>query len=313
MQEYTEKVQEIINEVKKVIIGKDVIIEKVLVSILAKGHILIEDIPGVGKTTLALAFSKAMELECKRLQCTPDVLPTDITGFSMYNKELGSFEYKSGATMCNLLLADEVNRTSSKTQSALLEVMEEGRVTVDGVTREVPKPFIVMATQNPIGSVGTQMLPESQLDRFMIKLTMGYPDIKSEIDMLKGKHNNVPLADVKEVATRKDITEMQKKVEGIFVHDNIYEYIARLVLETRENDLIQLGVSPRGTISITQMSKANAFFNGRDYVTPEDVQKVFIDVVSHRVLLSAKARVNNISVEKLLMDIERKIKCPEVN
>lgn len=313
MQEYTEKVQEIINEVKKVIIGKDAIIEKVLVSILAKGHILIEDIPGVGKTTLALAFSKAMELECKRLQCTPDVLPTDITGFSMYNKELGSFEYKSGSAMCNLLLADEVNRTSSKTQSALLEVMEEGRVTVDGVTREVPKPFIVMATQNPIGSIGTQMLPESQLDRFMIKLTMGYPDIKSEIDMLKGKHNNVPLADVKEVVTRKDITAMQKVVEGIFVHDNIYEYIARLVLETRENDLIQLGVSPRGTISVTQMSKANAFFNGRDYVTPEDVQKVFIDVVSHRILLSAKARVNNITVEKLLMDIERNVKCPEVN
>lgn len=312
MQEYTAKVQEIISEVKKVIIGKDEIIEKVLVSILAKGHILIEDIPGVGKTTLALAFSKAMELECKRLQCTPDVLPTDITGFTMYNKELGSFEYKSGAAMCNLLLADEVNRTSSKTQSALLEVMEEGRVTVDGVTREVPKPFIVMATQNPIGSVGTQMLPESQLDRFMIKLTMGYPDIQSEINMLKGKHNKTPLDDVNEVVTRKDIITMQKMVENTFIHDNIYEYIARLVLETRQNDLIQLGVSPRGTIAITQMTKANAFLNGRDYVTPEDVQKVFMDVVSHRILLNPKARVNNVTIQKLLMDIERKIECPEV-
>ena len=312
MQEYAEKVKQIISEVKKVIIGKDEIIEKVLVSILAKGHILIEDIPGVGKTTLALAFSKAMELECKRLQCTPDVLPTDVTGFTMYNKELGSFEYKPGAAMCNLFLADEVNRTSSKTQSALLEVMEEGKVTVDGVTREVPKPFIVMATQNPIGSVGTQMLPESQLDRFMIKLTMGYPDIQSEINMLKGKHNKTPLEEVKEVVTRKEIISMQKMVESTFVHDNIYEYIARLVLETRQNDLIQLGVSPRGTIAITQMTKANAFLNGRDYVTPEDVQKVFMDVVSHRILLNPKARVNNVTIQKLLMDIERKIECPEV-
>ena len=313
MQEYTQKVQQIISEVKKVIIGKDEIIEKVLVSILAKGHILIEDIPGVGKTTLALAFSKAMELECKRLQCTPDVLPTDITGFSMYNKELGSFEYKSGAAMCNLLLADEVNRTSSKTQSALLEVMEEGRVTVDGVTREVPKPFIVMATQNPIGSVGTQMLPESQLDRFMIKITMGYPDIQSEINILKGKQNRSPLEDVKEVVTRKDITAMQNLVENTFVHDKIYEYISRLVLETRENELIQLGVSPRGTISIAQMSKANAFVNGRDYVTPEDVRQVFMDVTSHRILLNPKARVNNVTVQKLLQDIEKKIECPEVS
>ena len=313
MQRYTEKVEQIIKEVKKVIIGKDPIIEKVLVSILAKGHILIEDIPGVGKTTLALAFSKAMELECKRLQCTPDVLPTDITGFSMYNKELGVFEYKSGAAMCNLLLADEVNRTSSKTQSALLEVMEEGKVTVDGVTREVPKPFIVMATQNPIGSVGTQMLPESQLDRFMIKLTMGYPDIQSEIDILKGKQNKVPLEEVNEVVTRKDIIIMQGIVENVFIDDKIYQYIAELVLETRKNELIQLGVSPRGTIAITQMSKANAFVNGRDYVTPEDIQAVFTDVVSHRILLNPKARVNNITVEKLLDDIQRKIKCPEVN
>jgi MoxR-like ATPase len=313
MQRYTEKVEQIIKEVKKVIIGKDPIIEKVLVSILAKGHILIEDIPGVGKTTLALAFSKAMELECKRLQCTPDVLPTDITGFSMYNKELGVFEYKSGAAMCNLLLADEVNRTSSKTQSALLEVMEEGKVTVDGVTREVPKPFFVMATQNPIGSVGTQMLPESQLDRFMIKLTMGYPDIQSEIDILKGKQNKVPLEEVNEVITRKDIIIMQGIVENVFIDDKIYQYIAELVLETRKNELIQLGVSPRGTIAITQMSKANAFVNGRDYVTPEDIQAVFTDVVSHRILLNPKARVNNITVEKLLDDIQRKIKCPEVN
>lgn len=310
MQKYTNTIQDIISEVKKVIIGKDQIIEKVIMSILAKGHILIEDIPGVGKTTLALALAKSMELECKRLQCTPDILPSDITGFSMYNKELGTFEYKQGVAMCNLLLADEINRTSSKTQSALLEVMEEGKITVDGNTYQVQNPFIVIATQNPIGSVGTQILPESQLDRFMIKITMGYPDIQSEIDILKGKQNKVPLDQVKKVVTRNQIIEIQNIVEKTFIHDNIYQYIARLVSETRENELIQLGVSPRGTIAIVQMAKANAFFNARDYVTPEDVQKVFKDVVSHRILLKPKARINKISIEEVIMDIEKKIECP---
>lgn len=302
----------ILNEIKKVVIGKDEIIEKVLVALLAKGHILIEDIPGVGKTTLALAFSKAMSLKCNRLQCTPDVLPTDITGFSMYNKELGSFEYKEGAAMCNLLLADEVNRTSSKTQSALLEVMEEGKITVDGVTREAPKPFMVIATQNPLGSVGTQMLPESQLDRFMIKITMGYPDIKSEIDILKGKQKRNPLEEVNQVVSAEDIIKMQNHVEGIFIHEKIYEYIAKLVVATRTNSLIALGVSPRGTIALTQMAKARAFICNRDYVTPEDVLDVFIDVVSHRILLNSKAKLNNITIPKLLKDIENSITIKEI-
>ncbi len=304
MKEYSLMAENIITEVKKVVIGKDEIIEKVLVALLAKGHILIEDIPGVGKTTLALAFSKAMSLKCNRLQLTPDVLPTDITGFSMYNKDNGNFEYKDGAAMCNLLLADEVNRTSSKTQSALLEVMEEGKITVDGITREAPKPFFVIATQNPIGSVGTQMLPESQLDRFMIKITMGYPDIKSEINIIKGKKNGNPLNDVKSVVNATDILRMQDFIEEIHVHEKIYEYIAKLVVATRTSSLISLGVSPRGTVSLTKMSKARAFICNRDYVTPEDVEKVFIDVVAHRIILSSKAKLNNYTILDVLKEIE---------
>jgi MoxR-like ATPase len=212
---YNSKAIQIMDEVNKVVIGKRVVIGKVLTAILAKGHILLEDHPGVGKTTLALAFSKAMDLDYHRLQFTPDVLPTDVVGFHLLNKDGESYQYKPGAIMCNLFLADEINRTSSKTQSALLEVMEEGRVTVDSVTREVPKPFVVMATQNPIGSIGTQMLPESQLDRFMVRLTMGYPDVKSEIGILKERQNTNPLDNVVRIAQKEDILTMQNLVEGI--------------------------------------------------------------------------------------------------
>lgn len=307
MGEYNQKANDIINEVKKVIKGKDIVIKKVLTSMLAQGNILIEDVPGVGKTTLALAFSKAMALECRRMQFTPDVMPSDITGFSIYNKNIQDFQYKQGAIMTNLFLADEVNRTSSKTQSALLEVMEEGRVTVDGITRSVPKPFIVIATQNPIGSIGTHMLPESQLDRFMIKLTIGYPDVESEISILKGKQNNVPLDNIEEVATKEDVIAMQEQVEDVFVHDDIFDYIARLVSETRNNSLIELGISPRGTVALTQMAKASAFVNDRDYVIPEDIMECFEDVVSHRIILSQKAKMNNYTVSDVISDVRSKI------
>lgn len=244
-----EKMNQILLQVKKVIIGKDEILKKVLLSIMARGHILIEDIPGVGKTTLALAFSKAMDLQCKRLQFTPDVLPSDITGFSIFDKNVNDFVYKPGVAMCNLFLADEINRTSSKTQSALLEIMEEGNITVDGITRQLPEPYIVIATQNPIGSIGTHMLPESQLDRFMIRITMGYPDIKSEIEILKSKQGKLPLNEIEKVVDCKEIVEIQNSVEKVYINDISYEYIARLVLATRENPLIQLGVSPRGTLA----------------------------------------------------------------
>ncbi len=311
--QYNGKAIEIMDEVNKVVIGKRAVIGKVLTAILAKGHILLEDHPGVGKTTLALAFSKAMALEHHRLQFTPDVLPTDVIGFHMLNKNGESYQYKQGPIMCNLFLADEINRTSPKTQSALLEVMEEGKVTVDSVTREVPKPFVVMATQNPIGSIGTQMLPESQLDRFMVKLSMGYPDIKSEIGILKERQNTNPLDNVVQIVEKEDIIAMQSLVEEVYVHDSIYEYITLLVQQTRENPLVELGASPRGSLALMNMAKATAFLSSRDYVIPADVSIVFKDVCSHRMILRPKARVNNVTVDNLLDDILRIVRAPRIN
>ncbi len=309
---YSDNTKQIINEVSKVIIGKNQIITKVLTAILAKGHILIEDIPGVGKTTLALAFSRAMDLEHNRLQFTPDVLPTDVVGYHLLSKDGDGYQFKPGPVMCNLFLADEINRTSPKSQSALLEVMEEGTVTVDSITKEVPKPFTVIATQNPIGSIGTQMLPESQLDRFMIKLTMGYPDIHSEVNMLKGRQNINPLTLVQNVVSREQILAMQDLAERVFIHDSIYEYIVDLVLQTRKHPLIELGLSPRGTIALTNMAKANAFIHNRDYMIPDDIKIVFRDVVSHRMLLKPKARLNDITMDRMVDVILQQVQAPRV-
>lgn len=307
------KAGQIITEVKKAVIGKDEVIAKVLMALLAKGHVLMEDIPGVGKTTLAMAFSKAMSLKQNRIQFTPDVLPSDVTGFSIYNSETHEFEFKEGAIMCNLFLADEINRTSSKTQSALLEVMEEGKVTVDGVTRNVPEPFIVIATQNPVGSIGTQMLPESQLDRFMIKLSMGYPDLKSEINILMGKQNNNPLDSVIPVANLQDILRMQKEVEKIYVDPRIYEYISMLIALTRKHPHIELGVSPRGSIALACMARARAYMYGRSYVISEDVRAVFTDVTGHRIILSPKARINRTTIETVVDSIFNTVPVPSIN
>ena len=292
-----------IREVKKAVIGKDDCIIKVMTAILAGGHILLEDIPGVGKTTMAMAFCRAMDLQQKRVQFTPDVLPADITGFSMYQKEKGTFVYQPGAAMCNLLLADEINRTSPKTQSALLEVMEEGRVSVDGISRSVPEPFIVIATENPFGSAGTQMLPESQVDRFMICISMGYPDIQSEIEIVKGNVSRNPLAEVQRVMNGGELLEMRKIVEKIFVHDVLYQYIGRLVQTTRNHEMIELGLSPRGTISIARMAKARAFLMRTTYEGPQDIADIFLDVSSHRIRLNAKARVSHISAKTVLGQI----------
>lgn len=303
---------EILREVKKAVVGKDEIIEKVLMVILAKGHILLEDIPGVGKTTLALAFSKAMSLDYKRMQFTPDVMPTDVTGFSIYSKATGTLEYKPGAALCNLFLADEINRTSSKTQSALLEVMEEGKITVDGITRDVPSPYIVIATQNPIGSAGTQMLPDSQLDRFMIRLTMGYPDLNSEIEILKRKQGSNPLELVKTVANASDILNMQNAAENVYLSDDLYHYIAALTAATRNNPLIKLGSSPRGSIALTKMAQASAFLRGKDYVIPEDVQNIFADVTAHRILLNSQAKISNTTVKDILAKILKEVAAPTV-
>lgn len=298
--QYMELAQDIIKEVKRVVIGKDECIWKALAAILAGGHILIEDIPRVGKTTLALALAKSMGLDWKRVQFTPDILPSDLVGFSMYQKERDQFVYQAGAVMCNLFLADELNRTSPKTQSALLEVMEEGTVTVDQVTREVPKPFFVIATENPMGSTGTQMLPESQLDRFMICMTMGYPDIRHEIEIVKGNQKRQSERLVHSVISASMLQQMQEYVEEIYVHDRVYQYIGSLIQMTREHPMIAYGVSPRGTIALAKMAKATAFLHGREYCTPKDVQDVFLAVTAHRISLNAKARAQRVDKEEIL-------------
>ncbi len=298
-----ENARRVMEEVKKVIVGKDECVEKIMTGILAQGHILIEDIPGVGKTTFALAFAKAMNLKQNRVQFTPDVLPTDITGFTTYNKRTDSFAYQPGAAMCNLLLADEINRTSPKTQSALLEVMEEGNVTVDGVTREVPTPFIVIATENPIGSAGTQMLPESQLDRFIICISMGYPDMQDEINIIKDRRQENPLDNVVPAIMAQELVNMQKEASEIFAHDEVYKYIVRLVTATRKSEMLDLGISPRGTLALSKMVQARAYLQKRDYVIPEDVAAVFPDVAVHRVRRSAKAKLNHKSEADVLSQI----------
>lgn len=287
-------IEDVIKEVKKAIIGKDSVIELAMTAILAGGHILLEDIPGVGKTTLALAFSKAMKLNGKRMQFTPDVMPSDLTGFSIYNKNTGALEYKEGALACNVFLGDEINRTSPKTQSALLEAMEEGKISVDGITRKLPEPFIVIATQNPMGSSGTQELPDSQLDRFMVRLSMGYPDFESEFEVIKnGGSNN--LINVKEVMDYKGLNSLRKEVENIHVDEKILKYILRLVSETRNNDFIRLGLSPRGTLALTAMTKSYAMLCGRDFAIPEDVQKVFPAVICHRLILEPRAKIEGLN------------------
>lgn len=309
---HSDQAHSVIREVQKAVIGKEECILKVMMAILSGGHVLLEDIPGVGKTTMALAFSKALNLREKRLTFTPDVLPADLTGFTMYRKETHEFYYQPGAVMCNLFLGDEINRTSPKTQSALLEVMEEGQVSVDGATHVLPKPFIVIATQNPAGSAGTQMLPESQLDRFMVCLRMGYPAIEEEIAIIKGRLAQSTIETVVPVLTASKLLELQEEVRNIFVHDRIYEYIGALVQATRNHALIELGVSPRGTLALTRMAQAGAFLHGRAYVLPEDVSSVFPDVCVHRLVLGSKARISQVSSSALLEEILKATPAPSV-
>ena len=291
---------EIIREVKKAVVGKDDVIEQIMTAIIGGGHILIEDMPGVGKTTMALAFSKAMGIQEKRVQFTPDVMPADLTGFSMYQKETGRFVYQPGAVMCNLFLADEINRTSPKTQSALLEVMEEGCVTVDGVTRSTGRPFVVIATENPEGSAGTQLLPESQLDRFMICIRMGYPTVEEEVEILKRRQMGNPVNEVQNVTGAEQILWMQEEASQVFIHDSVFEYIANLAKATREHELLTAGLSPRGTVALAAMGRARAWLKGRNYVLPGDIQTVFGSVALHRIRLNTKAKVGHARPEEIL-------------
>ena len=305
-------ISQIIGEVKKVIVGKDRTLLWVLTTILARGHILLEDIPGVGKTTMALAFSKALGLDYGRVQFTPDVLPSDITGYSVYQKETGKMIYQPGAVLTNVFLADELNRATSRTQSALLEAMEEGQVTVDGQTYALPQPFFVIATQNPTGASGTQLLPDSQMDRFTIRLSIGYPAPKDERDMVLHRQNGNPLDQVRQVITRPELLELQNQADSVYIKPEVVDYMVALVSATRSDPMILRGASPRATLSMTAMAKAVAFLNGRDYVVPEDVQAVFAQVIEHRLLLAPEAEAKGISANKLLQEILRKTSAPRL-
>ncbi len=298
----SEKLDQLRGEINKVVKGKADVVDKVLFAMLAGGHILLEDIPGVGKTTLAMTIAKAMALTYRRVQFTPDVLPSDIVGFSMYNAQTKDFEYREGAVFANLFLADEINRTSPKTQSALLEAMEEEKVTVDGVEHPLPVPFTVIATENPVGSSGTQMLPESQLDRFMVCLSMGYPAHEDAVNILKNDGSK-PLLDLREIMTVSEWQALKQRTENCYVSDEMYDYVVRLTEQTRENVYVLLGASPRASIALLRMAKAMAVMRGRDYVVPEDVRDVFYDVFGHRVKLGTKAKAEGMTVIEVLMQV----------
>lgn len=301
-----EQIRKIHNEIIKVVRGKDKVVDMVLTAMLAGGHILLEDIPGVGKTTLAVALSKAVSLSYKRMQFTPDVLPSDILGFTLLDNKTGEFTYRPGCIFTNLFLADEINRTSPKTQSALLEVMEEHKVTVDGVTRPVEEPFFVIATQNPVGASGTQKLPDSQLDRFFVRLSLGYPGHDAATDILKG-HSMDSIDVVEPVCTAEEFRNMQQKASEVYCNDELIDYIVKLIEATRTNRLVALGISPRGSLALLKMARAHAFTEDRDFVTPEDIHEVFYSVTNHRMQLSTAAKAagkNEFDVtEQVLMEI----------
>ena len=306
-------IQRIINELRKAVQGKDQVLIWVLMTILADGNVLLEDIPGVGKTNMALAFSRALGLDYGRVQFNPDVLPSDITGYSVDDKQSGRMTYQRGAILCNLFLADELNRATSRTQSALLEAMEERQVTVDGVSHPLPRPFTVIATQNPTGAAGTQLLPDSQMDRFMVRLTVGYPKAKDERDMVLARQGGVnPLDQIQQVVTRTELAAMQEAVSRIYVKDTVINYVVALVGQTRQHPQIQRGASPRAPLAVVSMAKATAYLNGRDYVLPEDVRTVFAGTVAHRLLLTGDAQAQGIREEQLLTALMNQVPAPGV-
>ena len=305
-----EQSEHIICEVGKAFMGKDDIVRKVLMTIYAGGHILLEDCPGVGKTTLALAFSKVLGLRFKRIQFTTDTLPSDITGFTVFNQQTGEFEYREGAANCQLLLADEINRTSPKTQSALLEVMEERSVTVDGQTHQLDAPFLCIATQNPAGAAGTLPLPDSQLDRFMVRLPIGYPSREDQIHIVQAQRLQNPLDDLSPVTDATSLIEVQQYLGTVHASDSVLGYAVDLCQATRELPLVELGVSPRGVGALVRMSRAHALLEQRDYVVPEDVQAVFSDVCAHRLVLRPQARVEGVTSQDLLTEVLRQVPPP---
>ena len=304
--------QQLISQVRQVVVGKDQVLLWVLAAILAGGHILLEDIPGVGKTTMALAFSKVMNLKCNRVQFTPDVLPSDVTGYSILDQAAGKMVYQPGAVLCNLFLADELNRATSRTQSALLEAMEEGQGTVDGVSHPIPKPFTVIATQNPTGASGTQLLPDSQMDRFMVRLSLGYPSRKDEVNMVLSRQKGNSLAALTPLFTTNQVEYLRALLAQTYLGEPVVNYIVELIDATRHHDDILRGASPRATLAVTAMAKAIAQLRGRDYVVPVDVKEVFVTTVAHRLLLTSKAESQNIVPEQLLQQILERIPAPKL-
>ena len=304
--------QQLINQVRRVVVGKDHVLVWVLAAMLAGGHILLEDIPGVGKTTMALAFSKVMGLRCNRMQFTPDVLPSDVTGYSILDQAAGKMVYQPGAVLCNLFLADELNRATSRTQSALLEAMEEGQVTVDGVSHPIPKPFTVIATQNPTGASGTQPLPDSQMDRFMVRLSLGYPSRKDEANMVLSRQKGDPMAELTPLFSADQSEYLRELVAQTYVGEPVVGYIIDLIDATRHHEDILRGASPRATLALTSMAKAIAQLRGRDYVIPGDVKEVFITTIAHRLILTPKAEVQNKTPDGLLQQILERVHAPKL-
>lgn len=307
-----ESARQVLDQVRKVIVGKEDVLLWVLAAVLARGHILMEDIPGVGKTTMALAFSRALGLRQNRMQFTPDVLPTDVTGYSVLDQATGKMVYREGAVLCNLFLADELNRATSRTQSALLEAMEEGQVTVDGASYPLPEPFVVIATQNPVGAAGTQLLPDSQLDRFAVRLTLGYPDPRAELEMVKTRQGRNPLALVQPVLTARELVEMQEIVDATHIGDEVTGYVVELIQATRRSADLLRGASPRATLAVVAMAKAVARLRGRDYVVPRDVQEVFVPALSHRVSLSHGAQAQGSETPDVLQKLLGTVRAPKI-
>ena len=307
-----QELERVVLEAEKVIAGKREAITKILTAMLAEGHVLLDDVPGVGKTTLAVALSRAMDLNYRRVQFTPDVLPSDLTGFSMYDQHDGRFSYRPGVlNQSNLLLGDEINRASSKTQSALLEAMEENQVTVDGTTYPMQKPFLVIATENSIGTAGTQRLPYAQLDRFLVKLSLGYPDYEAQMTMLRDRQDGNPMDQVRCVMTREELTGLQREARSVTAKEPVLDYITRLTMASRTHAWIEVGISPRGALFLNRTAKARALMEGRDYATGADVQAVFSDVCAHRVLLTEEAAAEGRKPEDALTELLRTVETPD--
>ena len=306
-----EKIKEILDQIETVIVGKNEVMERILMAILAGGHVLMEDVPGVGKTTTAMTFARVLGLQTRRVQFTSDTMPSDIIGFSVYDKDTGKLVYKPGAVMTNLLLADEINRTSSKTQSALLEAMEEKQVTVDGICYPLPDPFCVIATQNQVGTAGTQPLPNAQMDRFLVQLTIGYPDYESQMTLIRDRQLENPMEQVQQAADAAALVSMQQEVRRVAMDDKIIDYITRLAMASRAHPLLRLGISPRGALAVSRMAKACAYLHGRDYTLPEDVQEIFADVCAHRVLLSQQAKTQQSTAQDIMQALLREVAMPD--